>query len=184
MMDNKSSPMTQERIDLLNELGFVWNVQEMTWYQQLSNFKSFREEFGHSNVPGNCTKHRKLYHWMIVQRRQYVLMKRGEGSMTNARVKLLDSIGFYWGTYVPQCDQCSLSLQELQELDRHDHSVIPANLPKPHLETKWFANLEALKKYKQLNGDCVIPRVYPPNPFLGGWVRQFQERERTNQSSL
>jgi hypothetical protein len=140
--------MTQERIDLLNELGFVWNLREMAWYQQLNSFKSFREEFGHSNVPVNCTKHRKLCMWVNVQRRQYVLMKRGERSMDPARVKVLDSIGFCWDISVAQCARWLLRFQVLKEfMDMHGHCVIPVNLPKLHLWVKLQRRL--YRKYKK-----------------------------------
>jgi hypothetical protein len=35
----------------------------------------------------------------------------------------------------------------------------------------WFANLDDLKTYKQLHGDCFVPRYYKENPRLGNWVR-------------
>jgi hypothetical protein len=36
---------------------------------------------------------------------------------------------------------------------------------------KMFANLDELRKYKELNGDCNVPSCYLPNPRLGVWVR-------------
>jgi hypothetical protein len=62
-------------------------------------------------------------------------------------------------------------------VDRTDYkkdsnAAVVAEVGKPtKKETEWFANLDELQKYKQLNGDCIIPRSYLPNPRLGAWVR-------------
>jgi hypothetical protein len=126
-MDNKPSAMKQARIDLLNDLGFAWCATEETWYQQLNNFKSFREQYGHSNVPVQVTdtKYRKLYLWIQSQRHSYVLMKQGKISpLTPKRVEELDNIGFCWD---PLEARWSLHFQELTDLhDKHRHCVIPA----------------------------------------------------------
>jgi hypothetical protein len=129
VMGKKRSPMTQERIDLLNNLGFVWNALEMAWNLHLNSFKRFREEYGHSIVPLNHPKYPKLYSWIREQRYKYSLMKQGKKSnMTPARVKVLDSIGFCWDI----CEaRWSLNLQELTEfMDKHGHCVIPVSNPK------------------------------------------------------
>jgi hypothetical protein len=44
-------------------------------------------------------------------------------------------------------------------------------------EAKWFAKFDELTKYKELNGDCLVPKVYQPNPSLGLWVRYFEENK-------
>jgi hypothetical protein len=127
MMENKPSSMKQERIVILNGLGFAWSVLEMAWYQKLQSFKSYREEYGHSNVPVNCTKYPKLYLWIREQRNQYALMKRGKKSnMTPSRLEVLDSIGFCWD----YCEaQRASRLQGLQELvaskEMYGHFQIP-----------------------------------------------------------
>jgi hypothetical protein len=60
----------------------------------------------------------------------------------------------------------------VKEYKKYSKAVAASKVNKPNKhETKWFANLEELRKYKQLNGDCMVPRVYPPNPGLGYWVR-------------
>jgi hypothetical protein len=132
VMATNKGPMTQQRIDLLNDLGFAWNALEMTWNLHLDSFKRFREEYGHSNVPVKSIKgikYPKLHLWIRVQRRQYVIMGQGQKShMTPARVKVLESIGFCWD---PCEAQWSLRLQELKEfVNKHGHFNVPANLRK------------------------------------------------------
>jgi hypothetical protein len=41
-------------------------------------------------------------------------------------------------------------------------------------EAEWLSNVDLLRKYKELNGDCLVPRGYLPNPRLGSWVREIE----------
>jgi hypothetical protein len=145
MLDNKQSAMTQERIDLLNDLGFAWNAQEVAWDRHLNSFKSFREEYGHSNVPVNHHKYPQLHLWVREQRRHYALMKQGKNShMTPARVEELDGIGFCWDT----CEaQWSERLQELTDFQlKHGHCVIPANYTISPKLGSWVSNQRRVYK--------------------------------------
>lgn len=50
----KYSHMTDERMKLLNEIGFVWEVN--TWNEKFEELKHFRMQYGHFLVPtGKCS---------------------------------------------------------------------------------------------------------------------------------
>jgi hypothetical protein len=152
-MDNKPGGMKQARVDLLNDLGFAWCATEVTWYQQLNNFKSFREQYGHSNVPVQVTdtKYRKLYPWIHSQRRCYVRMKQGKISpMTPKRVEELDNIGFCWDQLEAQW---SLRFRELTDFhDKHKHCVISAKNSKLRMRTWAYKQRCAYKKFQEGKG--------------------------------
>ena len=38
------------------------------------------------------------------------------------------------------------------------------------LEAQWQAQLEKLKEYKRIDGDCNVPHHYEKDPSLGIWV--------------
>jgi len=38
--------------------------------------------------------------------------------------------------------------------------------------SKWLATFNVLKKYKEENGDCIVPRGYSLNPKLASWVAE------------
>ena len=38
-------------------------------------------------------------------------------------------------------------------------------------EEKWQRRFSELKTYKEVNGNCLVPRSYPDNPPLGKWVK-------------
>jgi hypothetical protein len=149
MMMKKQSSMTQDRIDLLNDLGFAWNAKEVNWYRQLNQFKSFREDYGYSKVPKDHPKYPKLSVWIKVQRYHYTLMKQDKNSpMTTARVKVLDSIGFCWDPF----DLIwTVRLQQLRDfMGMHGHCVIPANYSiSPKLRGWTFDQRGAYKKSKE-----------------------------------
>lgn len=48
----RSAPLTQERIDLLNKLGFTWSIRSrdslgQSWNERYSELVQFRNEWGH-----------------------------------------------------------------------------------------------------------------------------------------
>lgn len=52
----RSSPLTQERIDLLNALGFTWTIRSRdsvgeSWNQRLHDLRVFKQQYGHCLVP-------------------------------------------------------------------------------------------------------------------------------------
>jgi len=43
----------------------------------------------------------------------------------------------------------------------------------------WFDSYDCLKKFKLLNGNCMVPQIYKDDPKLGLWVKnQRQKKER------
>ena len=38
--------------------------------------------------------------------------------------------------------------------------------------SKWMTTFEELKKYKEIHGDCIVPRGYALNPRLASWVAE------------
>jgi len=95
---NKNSTMTEERINILNEIGFVWDSHEVIWNERFSQLVAYKQKFGHCRVPSYCKECPQLASWVKCQRRQYKLFwEQGKGSSMNLdRIKLLNSIGFIW----------------------------------------------------------------------------------------
>lgn len=95
---NTNSTMTEERINILNDIGFVWDSHEVIWNERFSQLIAYKEKFGHCRVPSYCKECPQLASWVKCQRRQYKLFwEQGKGSSMNLdRIKLLNSIGFIW----------------------------------------------------------------------------------------
>ena len=82
--------LSQDRIDLLNEIGFVWTLKydDDLWLEKYEALKSYKEENGHCNVPVNTST---LGWWVGHQR-----VKHKKGRMRQDRIDLLDTLGFAW----------------------------------------------------------------------------------------
>eukprot|EP00547_Thalassionema_nitzschioides_P016404 CAMPEP_0194231460 /NCGR_PEP_ID=MMETSP0158-20130606/199_1 /TAXON_ID=33649 /ORGANISM="Thalassionema nitzschioides, Strain L26-B" /LENGTH=388 /DNA_ID=CAMNT_0038964095 /DNA_START=149 /DNA_END=1312 /DNA_ORIENTATION=- len=91
------SSMTQERIDLLHNVGFVWHSHEVVWQERLSELMEYKKQTGDCLVPSNYRPNPKLATWVKCQRRQYKLYLRGSPSnITVERIRILEKAGFEW----------------------------------------------------------------------------------------
>lgn len=97
--ENKQSPMTRERIILLESIGFQWRARRKSgsvWETFFQDLVDFKERYGHTLVPSDGT-HSELSHWVNAQRSNYKLFRVNKASnITPERCKLLTSIGFAW----------------------------------------------------------------------------------------
>lgn len=85
-------PLSQERIDRLSKLGFVWDVHQYQWTQTYHELLAYREEHGHCNVP---MSYGNLGLWVFNQRAHYNSYQRGQKShLTESRLQMLQAIGF------------------------------------------------------------------------------------------
>jgi hypothetical protein len=95
--EGKQSTMTDERVDALEQIGFIWDSHGAAWAERLNELKEYRTETGHCNVPSNYPSNPQLATWVKCQRRQYKLFWDGKTSnMTLGRVSGLEEIGFEW----------------------------------------------------------------------------------------
>ena len=97
-----------ERVNLLNELGFVWNIHEAAWREGYEQLKLYRKENKHVTVPrGFVTEDNfKLGQWVQSQRKAFKKAQkkkdaksaggRGHYAEGSERVNLLDELGFVW----------------------------------------------------------------------------------------
>jgi len=55
-------------------------------------------------------------------------------------------------------------------------------------EMQWQIRLEELQGFSQIHGHCRVPKPYPQNPSLGGWVNnmrtEFRKRKEGQQASM
>ena len=111
------------------------------WEKRYQELKVYRNEHGDCLVPSTYKLNKQLATWVETQRRQWVFWVSGDHSHLNQeRVDKLEAIGFAWNVF-----------------DKRN-------------KRNWNKHLEELKEYKQLKGDCNVPRGYPPNKTLAQWV--------------
>lgn len=87
----KGGNLSMQKIDKLNEINFIWDVQEDTWNRFIDRFKKFYEENNHGNIPQKYPQDQPLGTWVANQRKL-----RNRGALSEEKIKILDSIGFIW----------------------------------------------------------------------------------------
>ena len=91
------TPLNKARIDLLDQIGFVWNAQEDAWQRNFNELVSVHKQYGTWILPANHPRHRKLGLWVKEQRRHRRLMLQGKPShMTTERASQLEDAGFFF----------------------------------------------------------------------------------------
>ena len=94
---DKKSTMTPDRVQLLNDEGFIWDSHEVVWRERYDQILTYKERHGHCRVPSYCKEIPQLASWVKCQRRQYKLFWEGNrSSMTLERIQSLEEIGFTW----------------------------------------------------------------------------------------
>lgn len=124
--------LTDERIEKLESIGFIWDLNEFRWNEKLQQLRDYAEENGGTcNVPQS---YGELGDWCETQREQYVLKRNGKSTfLTHEREKALTKLGFTW---------------------RRGEQV------RSRREENWNRKLKELKKYKATHGHCRVPRSH------------------------
>jgi hypothetical protein len=134
--DGKSSEMTSERIQLLEDVGMVWNRREESWMDRYRQLQEYKKKYGHINV--QQTQNSQLLDWVRDQRSRYNDHKLNprQSTLTKKQVQLLEEI-----------DLCSLDKRETkwqQKIDEllafratHGHCYVPHQYPKNQALSNW-----------------------------------------------
>ncbi|GFH61858.1 hypothetical protein CTEN210_18334 [Chaetoceros tenuissimus] len=86
----KQFSMSEERINMLNSIGFNWNeTKNNSWFMRFEELKQYKLQYGDCNVKSDEKK--KLMEWVRKQRYRYKHSK-----MSEERISMLNSIGFSW----------------------------------------------------------------------------------------
>lgn len=96
-IDNKRSTMSDERVQALNHIGFIWDSHSAIWSERLHELLEYKRVYGDCNVPSRYQPNRQLAVWVKRQRRQYKFYNEDSpSSMTPERIMRLESVGFEW----------------------------------------------------------------------------------------
>uniref|UniRef100_A0A7R9VYN5 Helicase-associated domain-containing protein n=1 Tax=Pseudictyota dubia TaxID=2749911 RepID=A0A7R9VYN5_9STRA len=162
-ISGKASPMTDDRIAMLNEIQFNWDPSEKLFSKRLEELKNYTAKHGVDNVaPEDSDDFRQLHAWILTQQAQYALLEEGKKStLTPERIEALEQAGIEWD---PQKFDCSGG--------------------KKRSRTPWGERYNELKKFQKEHGHLSVPR----RSSLGEWVkaqkRQYKLMKQGGKSSM
>lgn len=136
----KTSRLTDERERRLDEIGFVWSIQDNIWNQRLNELRAFKSKYGHVRVPTKDGK--KLGTWVMIQRLQYQ-----KNALTSERIEALEEVGFEWDIHEVSWEEKYNRLKVFMSNGDETTSDPRRNLD-PTLKS-WIAAQRAEKRYKQ-----------------------------------
>jgi len=144
-----SERLTEERMQVLTSIGFVWDVvaadNDARWKKRFEELKEYKAINGHCNVPQSTD----LGKWVKMQREnknETDLKKAGntpsrkkpKPCLSEERIAKLESIGFLWRVAKPAVG--------------------------------WESRYQQLVEYRNQHGNCDVPQSYPPDKPFGRWV--------------
>lgn len=97
-MNGDTKHIKDHRIDALNEIGFVWSVNDQLWDKNFDELSRYHAENGHFDV--KLKQNKKLACFISRLRTAMKHQKAGliQAELTEERISRLNSIGFIWDT--------------------------------------------------------------------------------------
>ena len=84
--------LRNERIQRLNEIGFVWDLKEVAWTDNFQRLVEYKRQHGDCKVPQKWPENVQLANWVNNQK-----LARALGKLSDERIRSLDEIGLAWG---------------------------------------------------------------------------------------
>jgi len=116
----RQGKLSKERTDLLNELGFVFDLQDAAWWQYFDRLSAFATKTGHANPPTHGVDDPSLGAWVARQRRHQTA-----GELSQERVDALEKIGFSFDVHG---DRWMMQYRQLVTFyEKHGHTRVPVS---------------------------------------------------------
>ena len=199
----KNGKLTQDKIQQLEKLGFIWNSYDARWNQRVTELLEFKKKHGYYNVSAKFNDNKTLANWVGIVRQSY---KRGILSLD--KIQQLEKLGFGWSPYDTRWD---LRVAELVEFKKkrgdcnvpsrfHDNptlgmwmSIVRRSYKKgtltrdkiqqleklgfiwnPH-DVLWNRRVTELLEFKEKHEHCNVPRGFNDNHPLANWVNTVRK---------
>lgn len=158
--DRNRGTLSADRIAKLDAIGFVWasrkrsdiklgdQVVSEAWKTRFDGLMSYKEAHGDCDVPTRWKANQKLANWVSMQRQ----MKQ-RGAMPEARVILLDEMGFNWGASSER-QPWQVRYQELMRFQElHGHCNVPRNYSHSPSLRAWVMNQRTSRRLGKLTDE-------------------------------
>lgn len=157
-VSQKQGKLSNDKIILLNKIGFVWNTSDLHWGKRFSVLKKYKKKFGHCNVSKGRRDRRYLglANWVEDQRNNY---KSKAQALTQTRIEKLNSIGISWNPPYKSGDQARikdsdmlLELKRLQFLLGKTPSILDINKHGKYHSVSYYNHFGNIQKARKKAG--------------------------------
>ncbi|KAL7459991.1 hypothetical protein ACHAXS_000462, partial [Conticribra weissflogii] len=126
-------------------------IDDPKWMNKYNELLQYRRDNGDCRVPLRYSENPPLGRWVSSQRRDYKVWEKNKNStsLTEAKVNLLNSIGFIW-------------------LASGDRGLVGKR--KAAQDKVWSTRYDELSQYKARFQDCRVPKTCHQYPSLRRWV--------------
>ncbi|MDA7647518.1 Helicase associated domain protein [Akkermansiaceae bacterium] len=200
----KLGKLNLKKIKRLDEIDFIWDLNEDLWEAQFQKLVAYKEEHGDCSAPPNWDK--QLTAWI----RNMRTLKRTK-KLSADRIKKLDGLGFVWNKREELWEAQFQKLVAYKE--EHGDCLVPQREENKKLgrwvtkqrgrkdtlsaksikrlndlgftwtlnEDLWEAQFQKLVAYKEEHGDCLVPPSWDKQ--LAGWIVNMRTLKRTKKLS-
>ncbi len=203
----KEGEYLPERQKRLEEIGFIWDTNISAWETQFLALSQFKERQGHCNVPQRHNENSKLTTWVGTQRTDYkdkritqerIARLESIGFQWNPSETAWEMMFTLLCEYRKENGDCNVPPKhkdkQLSSWVAHQRTAFKENTldnqrinrlkeigfildPRRSL---WNELYDELSNFKNKHGHCNVPKEYPENKRLGGWVANQRTKNSKN----
>ncbi len=188
----KKGNLSQEKIQQLEDMGFIWDVLSYEWEEKITLLKKFKKENGHTKVP---IKEPIIGKWVQTIRRR-------KDKLSQEKIQELNKIGFIWDLFSYEWEEKITLLKKFKKENGHtkvplkepiignwvsnirsnNYDLSSENIQELNdigfiwdvLSYEWEEKITLLKKFKKENGHTKVPLK---EPIIGSWVNNIRSRK-------
>ena len=129
------SILSEEKIEILEKEGFVWNVHDLNWETRYQELVEYNNKHGDCNPP-QTEEYYDLWSWVFVQRRTFSMREAGKpNALSDKRIEALNRIGFVFSLHEELWSQ---RFNELKDYKRNfGNCLVPKNWEQNRQLSKW-----------------------------------------------
>jgi superfamily II DNA or RNA helicase len=136
--------LSEEKIALLDRLGFKWHPGGHRWRENYLALVEFKQRFNHCRVPQEWPENKRLATWVCTQR-----LRRKAGALSQERVRALDKLDFDWQIDVTTWDERFAELCAFKQ--RFGHTRVNVKWPENPRLGAWVVDQRHRRRQGRLN---------------------------------
>jgi len=169
----KRKVLDEEKISLLNQIGFIWNPVDAIWNENYLELIKYYHRFGHCRVTQDWKENKTLGKWVSTQRVYY-----NRGWLPQERMALLEKLNFDWAGGKVTWEMRFAELKAFKE--QFKHTRVPVRWKKNRLLGLWVSDQRHKKRHGEINKEheALLNSIgFEWEVMVGGAQTKFWDRQ-------